>query len=453
MPNASIPATIAKYLGQRAPRYTSYPTAPHFTPAITATAYRRWLETLPEDATLSLYLHIPFCRKMCWYCGCNMQVINRHEPVTAYVETLLEEIASVARALGGSRRVRHIHFGGGTPNTLSARDLLHIDEGLRRAFDVDDDAEIAVELDPRTTAADLPRTLAAIGCTRVSIGVQDFDVGVQWAINRVQPVEMVRKLIDELRERDVEAVNLDLMYGLPHQTVQGLAQTIDTSVALRPDRFALFGYAHVPWMAKNQAMIDVEALPREEMRYLMGESAAKALNSNGYDRVGIDHFARPEDSLAHAAKAGTLRRNFQGYTADEGDILLGFGASAVSSLPQGYVQNAVRTDAYASAVSSTGFGTVKGRAVDRFDLACRAIIEAIMCQRPVNPARVAKDMSVSPSSLTDRPGLRALEEDGLIVWDRGTLVLSEAGKRLSRNVAAAFDCYLSTAEARHSKAV
>jgi oxygen-independent coproporphyrinogen-3 oxidase len=311
---------VSKYIGARVPRYTSYPTANHFSAQIGETDVRGWLGGIPEAAPLSLYLHIPFCRKMCWYCACNMKLAARYEPVAAYVERITAEIHLIADAIPGCRRVTHIHWGGGTPTVLSSEDFARVDQALRDRFDIASDADIAVEIDPRTLTEDAVETLRTIGCNRASLGVQEFDIGVQKAINRIQPCETVEEVTNWLRMKGITAINFDLMYGLPHQTSQMLSDTIRRAIRLEPDRIALFGYAHVPWVAKNQRMIETAAIPGADARFEMAEAASDLIQSLGYRRIGIDHFARPDDSLSRAARSGHLRRNFQGYTADDAEI-------------------------------------------------------------------------------------------------------------------------------------
>ena len=299
---------VAKYLHARVPRYTSYPTAPHFSAAVGEAALRSWFGDLPGNARLSLYLHIPFCRKMCWYCGCNMKLAARYQPIAAYVGRLIEEIHLVADALPGRLSVRHIHWGGGTPTTLSPQDFARVDDALRRRFTITEDAEIAVEIDPRTLTLETVEALARMGCNRASLGVQEFDEGVQRAINRVQPFETVARATGWLGDQGIGAINFDLMYGLPQQTAAMLARTVGKAVSLSPSRIALFGYAHVPWMAKNQRMMDDDALPDAEARFEMSQAAGDLIEGLGYQRIGIDHFARPDDSLAAAARSGASRQ-------------------------------------------------------------------------------------------------------------------------------------------------
>ncbi len=351
---------MAKYFSARVPRYTSYPTAPHFSAEVDAKRYESWLSRIDPNSELSLYLHVPFCRQMCWYCGCNMRVIARYSPVTSYVDTLIREIELVAQIVPKGVAVGHIHWGGGTPTALAPEDMVRIDETVKRHFNVGTGAEIAVEIDPRTFTAENAAALGKIGTTRASLGVQEFDEKVQTAINRVQPVSMIEATLALLREQGIHEVNFDLMYGLPYQTAETLKKTVELAATMKPHRIALFGYAHVPWMAKNQRMIPEEALPTPLMRFEQAEVAGDALAEQGYVKIGLDHFARPEDTMAVALKEGRLHRNFQGYTDDEGRTIVAFGASAISALPDGFAQNIVETGAYARAVNEGVLPIAKG---------------------------------------------------------------------------------------------
>jgi oxygen-independent coproporphyrinogen-3 oxidase len=449
-------SAIAKYFSARVPRYTSYPTAPHFSAAVDAERYRSWLEALDPKTELSLYLHVPFCRKMCWYCGCNMRVVARYDPVATYTQTLIREIELTAAMLPRRMGVRHIHWGGGTPTALSPEDMLRVDEAVRKHFDILRGAEIAVELDPRTFTRKNAEALGLIGCTRASLGVQELDENVQAAINRVQPLSMIQKSLDLLRKNRVTALNFDLMYGLPHQTAAALVNTVEQSVALGPDRIALFGYAHVPWMAKNQRMIPEEALPTPQMRFEQAKEAGDALAALGYERIGLDHFAKPGDSLAIAAREGRLRRNFQGYTDDDAKTLLAFGASSISALPQGYVQNIVETGAYSRAVMAGTLPVAKGVAFSGEDGLRAAIIERLMCDMEVDLAAVAAQFpALAPDFSSELAAVRTFVDEGLAELDGMRVRVKDAARPALRVVCAVFDTYLAAQSAapRHAAAV
>ncbi len=447
---------IAKYAGLRVPRYTSYPTAPYFSTDVGEDVYQGWLRELDSSEEVSLYLHVPFCRRMCWYCGCNMRLAARYDPIAAYVETLSAEISMIARALPGRMRVSHIHWGGGTPTAIEPDDFLRLTDLIHEHFDVKSGAQHAVELDPRTFKAEMAVALGKAGCTRVSLGVQEFDIEVQQAINRIQPFTTVKRTVDWLRENGVTDVNFDLMYGLPHQTVETLRATVEDCMELRPDRIALFGYAHVPWLAKNQRMIVESALPDSKARFNQSESAASRLVELGYERIGLDHFALPGDSLAVAAREGRMRRNFQGYTEDTAEVLIGFGASAISSGPAGYTQNITETGAYTQAVKEGRLPVAKGLALQGDDTLRRRVIELIMCDLHVDLAAVAVQFGEGADYFDGEiASLVPMADDGLIeIGERSVTVLEHARPAL-RIVAAAFDRYYTAANQmkRHAAAV
>jgi oxygen-independent coproporphyrinogen-3 oxidase len=344
-------------LNRNVPRYTSYPTAPHFQAAVGPDIYRSWLDSLDRGASLSLYLHVPFCAQLCLYCGCTTKVTLRRSPVEAYAERLIDEIGLLARAVG-QRRIAHLHWGGGTPSILGPEALGKIHATLARAFDLEETSEHAIELDPRHVTLPLVRSLAQIGVDRASLGVQDLNLAIQNAIGRVQPFETVKKAVAMLREVGITRINFDLMYGLPRQTLDDIRETIRQAHALSPSRLAVFGYAHVPWMKPHQRLIEEAALPGFGERQAQAAAAHAALLELGYQPIGLDHYARRDDELAVAAREGRIRRNFQGYTTDRADALIGLGASAIGRLPLGYVQNAPDIAGYSRAIAG---GTIRDR--------------------------------------------------------------------------------------------
>lgn len=445
---------LARHAARAVPRYTSYPTAPHFEADFPEATQARWLAELDPAEPVSLYLHVPFCAQMCWYCGCNMKLVARYEPVADYVEALLAEIDLTADRLPARLRVGHLHWGGGTPTTLAPNDLSRVMDRLAARFDVAPDAEIAIESDPRALTGPMARAIGRLGFTRASFGVQEFDPAVQAAINRVQPIAMVAEAVDRLREAGVGGVNFDLLYGLPRQTAATLLATIDVCRALAPDRIALFGYAHVPWMAKNQRMIPEEALPDGPARSIQSEAAARALMAADYVAIGIDHFALPRDPLAVAAREGRLRRNFQGYTTDRAETLLGFGASAIGRSPQGYVQNRSETGAWARDIRAGRLPVARGRALTPDDRLRAEAIEEVMCAGRVDLTALAERHGAEADWWRGaRPELEDLAADGVLTLTGARLALTDAGRPLARVVAAAFDAYLPRAAARHSVAV
>ena len=446
-----IPSAYATAL---APRYTSYPTAPHFTAKVSGEDYLAWLRRTGPAAPVSLYLHVPFCRQVCWYCACNMKLANREAPLADYARTLIKEIDLIADALPDRRMVSHIHFGGGTPTALAPDDLAVIMERLRDRFDILPDAEIAIEGDPRTLTDEMAEMIGAQGFTRASFGVQEFDPTVQKAINRIQPPEMVASAVERLRDAGVSAFNFDLIYGLPHQTEASIRQTVALAAEMRPDRAAIFGYAHVPWMAKRQRMIDEAALPGADARLRMAAAAAEAFAAHGYEPVGIDHFALPDDDLAIAARNGTLRRNFQGYTTDAAETLIPLGATSIGRTPEGYVQNIAETGAWSRAVEAGEAPIAKGLAFSGEDRLRGEVIEGLMCAGEADLAALGRRHGRGEHWWADaHADIARYEADGLLKLDRSKIVLSGAGKQLARVVASAFDEYMKRNAARHSVAV
>lgn len=447
------PELIARY-DQRVPRYTSYPTAPHFKPDITAETYASWLADLEPRRPLSLYLHVPFCAELCLYCGCNTAVTRSYKAVAAYVDCLEREIELVARHLPGCKDVSHIHWGGGTPTILSPGDLQRISRHLGAAFNVRPEAEIAVEIDPRTITLEHVEALAASGLTRASLGVQDFDPKVQETIRRIQPFEQTAQVASWLRQAGIDGLNLDLMYGLPFQTVESVKRSVGLALQLDPDRIALFGYAHVPWMKRHQALLPEEALPDAVARVEQREAAAEAFIDAGYVQIGIDHFAKPDDPMASRQRAGRLNRNFQGYTTDDAAALIGFGTSAIGSLPQGYVQNAPTTVAYREAVLKGRLPVARGVALSDDDRLRRTIIERLMCDFSADIDEIASQFRWSASDFqTEIDAIDELAKDGIVVRQGLSLTIPEQGRALVRNVCAVFDRYLDGGAQRHSRAL
>ncbi len=444
---------IRKYAAP-APRYTSYPTAPHFNAAIGDDTYRHWLEELPAGSTLSLYIHIPFCDRLCWFCACNTKQVRRYAPLERYLRSLHREIETVAGLIDGRARVAAVHFGGGSPTMLEPRDMIALDAQLRSRFRFLRDAEVSVEIDPNDMDEARFDALAAIRMSRASLGVQDFDVRVQKAINREQSFEATKAVVDAVRARGATSVNLDLLYGLPHQSETSVAATVEQALTLGPDRIALFGYAHVPWMKKHQTMIDEAVLPGPMERFRQFERAASAISAAGYDTIGLDHFAKPGDRMAIAFREGWLRRNFQGYTCERGEALIGLGASAVGQLPQGYVQNAPASADYERRVAGAGMAVVRGFELSGTDRMRAWVIERLMC-----------DLSFSRCDLLSRFGeaarpviseaeyLAAADKDGIFARRGNRFVVTARGRPFVRSIASAFDRYFGTGAGRHSAAV
>ncbi len=444
----------AQYGEERLPRYTSYPTAPQFSDTIGHEAYSEWLAAIPGGTTASLYLHVPFCRSMCWYCGCHTTITQRDAPIVDYLAVLRGEIGLVAERLSAPLPVRHVHFGGGTPTIMEPAEFIGLIDLMRQRFSLDGSAEIAVEIDPRTLTRTMTAALGEAGVTRASLGVQSFDPVVQRAINRIQSFEQTAKASDGLRQAGVRGINFDLIYGLPHQTVESCVETVRRSIELRPERFSVFGYAHVPTFKKHQRKIDEAALPDGAARYEQAEAIAEALIAAGYRRIGLDHYALPGDTMVQAQVDGVLHRNFQGYTTDPSDVLIGFGASAIGRLSQGYAQNEVVLGRYAEHISQGRLATVKGYALTADDRLRADLIERVMCDFRVDVAQICRRHATEPASLLEAiPRLKMLEQDGIIRLDENVLSVNDETRFLVRTVASAFDAYLGTSGRTHSRAV
>ena len=445
---------LVERYGINVPRYTSYPTAPHFHDGVQEATYRDWLAALEPTVPLSLYFHVPFCAEMCSFCGCHTKIVNRYEPVARYLETLEAEVDLVASALPGRFDAAFVHWGGGSPTMLRGDDWRRIHDHFHRAFNIGGDAEMAVELDPRTATQDYIRALAGAGVNRVSLGVQDFNDDVQVAIRRVQPFAMTAQVVAWLRDEGIDAINFDLMYGLPHQTVDIVLASIDQAISLKPSRIALFGYAHVPWMKSHQKLIDEAALPDAMVRFALAEAAAGALEAAGYRHIGLDHFARADDTLVRAQDAGLLRRNFQGYTADEASTLLGFGTSAIGALPQGYVQNDPDMRPYAAAIAAGRLPTRRGVALSDDDRLRRDVIERLMCDMTVDLDAVLRGHGMPLDTLdADMDGLEPLVSDGIVQIAGRRIDITPIGRPFARIAAATFDAYLASSRGRHAIAV
>lgn len=428
-------------LARLVPRYTSYPTAAQFTGAVGARELAAQLDAVSPSTSLSLYVHIPYCHDICWYCGCNTGGANRAARLAAYVEALEQEISLVSARLGGRGKVARIAFGGGSPNALPLLDFVRLQQQLLICFDACD-ARVSVELDPRGLDEKWIAALAAMGVDRVNLGVQTFAPHVQKAIGRVQPMESVEAAARQLRRRDV-AVGFDLMYGLPHQSQADLIQTLEQAIRLRPARVALFGYAHMPALLPRQRRIDDSALPDNAERFAMAAIGQETLLDAGYRAVGFDHFALPDDSLAITAENGALRRNFQGFTDDDSTILIGLGASAISSFPGVIVQNEKSAGRYRMLVSSGRMTANRGVRRTAADRRTARIIEDILCRQRADIGDVR----------TPLQRLEPFVARGLIALEGTRLTVLPDGQPYARAIAASFDAYLRPAEGRFSSAI
>ena len=444
----------AELLASRVPRYTSYPTAPHFHAGIDAATCENWLSQLPAKMPLSLYVHIPFCDTLCWFCGCHTKVVNVYSPVASYLDLIRVELTRVAKITGSGHPVTHIHFGGGSPTLLKPEDFAEIASQIRTHFAVARNAEFAVEIDPRGLSDAMITAMAKAGVNRASIGVQDIDPVVQRAVNRIQPFETTKAVIDKLRAVGIHNLNVDIMYGLPHQTVSHVEKTVEAMVSLSPNRLAVFGYAHVPHMKRHMSLIDEKVLPSTDERISQFDHAQSALIAAGYEPIGLDHFALPDDPMAIAARNGILSRNFQGYTTDRAPALIGIGASAISSLPQGYLQNETDVPKYRELIKAGKLPTARGVALTAEDKVRRAIIERLMCSLRVDLAEVAREHDFVPEHFShEMARLKELQRLGFVEIDAWKISVPADQRAAVRLVCAAFDEYLDPAAARHALAV
>jgi oxygen-independent coproporphyrinogen-3 oxidase len=381
-------------------------------------------------------------------------VTRRDDPIAIYASGLRTEADLVAEAIGQRLPISHIHFGGGTPTIMTPETFADLVGALRYSYFVLPDAEIAVEIDPRTLTEPMTKALGYCGVNRASLGVQSFDPAVQRAINRLQSFEQTALCVERLRRADVRRLNFDLLYGLPLQTVESCLDTVAKCIELRPNRFSVFGYAHIPSFKKHQRKIAEDALPDSIERHLQSEAIAEALVDAGYERIGFDHFALPDDKLAAAKREGRLRRNFQGYTDDSADTLIGLGASAIGRLPQGFVQNVVATRDYLERIAENRLATTRGYSFTGDDRFRADIIERIMCDMAVDLPRIAQLHGCdAKSAIIDRSRLDSLVADGAVTVDEERISVSEGAEFLVRSLASAFDAHLARSTATHSRAV
>lgn len=424
-----------------APRYTSYPTAVQFHNGINADFSKSALQNLSVEKPVSVYVHIPFCERLCWYCACRTQGTKSHRPVAAYLEGLLQEIKMLREMLPEGVRMGRLHWGGGTPTILLPDEVAVLANAIKDVFQVDDPFEFSVEIDPTLVDKDKISALSDAGMNRASVGIQDFDPKVQQAIGRLQSLEQTADCVADLRAAGIQSLNTDILYGLPHQTPESVNETLTRVQSLNPDRIALYGYAHVPWMAKRQQMIDEAALPGGPARRGLFDQMAERLETSGYDAIGIDHFAKPGDTLAAAAASGRLRRNFQGYTTDSCDTLIGLGASAISKYAEGYAQNAPRSSQYLRMVTEGGLATQRGVAISETDRMRARAIEMVMCDFKVDKTELEESFGPLTRAL-DKNIDDILLEYGRFVEPTDTgFTVHNKQRALARLIARKFDAY------------
>ncbi|WP_298252955.1 oxygen-independent coproporphyrinogen III oxidase [Bradyrhizobium sp.] len=440
---------VRRYAGYNVPRYTSYPTAADFTPAVTADEHAAWLGSLDGRESVSLYLHVPYCREICFYCGCNTKMAVRDDVIDAYRRALEVEINLVAGLMRQRPRIARLHWGGGTPSILGPRGLRSVATALRRQFSFDIGFEHAIELDPRRVTPALAKALSELGVTRASLGVQDVNPLVQAAIGRLQPLAVIETAIEHLRSVGITNLNFDLIYGLPLQTVESVRKTCNLVAAMAPDRIACFGYAHLPHLKANQRRIDEAKLPSQDQRIDQAEAMSEELTRAGYTKVGLDHFARPGDALPQAAASGKLHRNFQGYTDDASRVLLGLGASSISTFADGFVQNIADVPRYIRSIEAGSLASARGCWLDERDRQRALIIERLMCDFAVDLDAVAPNAGFRDEMAILAP----MQWDRLVEIDGAKLTVTQAGRAVVRVIAAAFDTYRRGEPAQFSRAI
>ncbi len=435
------------------PRYTSYPTAPVWKEGFGAEDYARVLEesaAAPRPAPLSLYLHLPFCEKLCYFCGCTVVITgSEHSLEEGYLDTLDREIEWVADRVGPDRPVVQLHLGGGTPTYFTPKNLTRLGRKLRERFVLDPDIEMGVEVDPRVTTREHLMALARLGFNRLSMGVQDFDPRVQTAVNRVQPYAATRDLVEKARSLGFPSVNMDLIFGLPFQTPESFSATIDQVLTIAPDRLAVYSYANVPWMKKHQNVL-APHLPDEKTKFQIFRTALERFSDAGYEYIGMDHFARPSDELARARANRTLHRNFQGYTTKAGTDLIGFGMSAIGSVGPAYVQNRRELPLWSEAVKHSGAATFRGFRLSEDDRLRRTVIGNLLCHGVVVKGEIEASFGVAfDEYFADALArLAPCAEDGLVELSKSEIRATVLGRVFLRNLAMPFDAYLETSPER-----
>jgi oxygen-independent coproporphyrinogen-3 oxidase len=442
----AIPIELLRKYDRPGPRYTSYPTAPIWNGAVDSETYRNTLKAASVNANqpLAVYCHIPFCRRRCFYCGCNTYVSNSQSRADEYLDRLIAEVETVAGLLGERRTISQFHFGGGTPTFLDIARLEKIIDAFGRHFTFADGCEKSIELDPRVTTVEQLRFLVSRGFSRASLGVQDFDPSVQEAAGRIQPEDRVREIYGHCRRLGFKGINFDLIYGLPNQTVEGFAKTIDKVIAMRPDRVAVYSFAYLPNLKSHQRLIDPEALPSTETKYRLFATSIEKFTSAGYRQIGMDHFALPEDELSQAQDDGRLHRNFMGYTVQAAEDMIGFGMSAIGYVQDTFFQNHSRLDEYKQKVVDAGLAVYRGMKLSHDDLVRQYVIASLMCNFRLRFEELEKRFAVDYREYfpTQHTALKPFIEDGFITVSDGGLEITPLGRTFVRNIAMTFDAYL-----------
>lgn len=429
------------------PRYTSYPPAPHFNEKFTYEDYLNEIvktnygENLPD---LSLYFHIPYCDTLCYFCGCNMIVTRNHDRMKEYIKYLKNEIDLLRQFINPERKVAQLHWGGGTPTSLNPDEINSLISYINQSFEFKDDAECGCEIDPRGLTKEHLIALREGGFNRISMGVQDFNEKVQKYVNRIQPEEMTRQVVEWVRELGFQSINLDLMYGLPFQTISTFEETLDKILEISPDRIAVFNYAHVPWMKKHQALIHPEDLPSPQEKLNILKLSIEKLTSNGYVFIGMDHFAKPEDDLAIALREKKLYRNFQGYSTNAGCDLYAFGITSISQLENVYAQNVKTEKEYFQALDNERIPIFRGYRLNEDDQIRRTVIMRLMCDFELNFNEVETKFKIDFKNYFQNSlkNLSEMVDDGLVEIYEDKIKVTEMGRLLIRNIAMKFDGFI-----------
>lgn len=443
----NVDVNLLKKYDRPGPRYTSYPTAPHFHDGIGTADYTEYVsanDRLKNDQDISVYFHLPFCDTLCYFCGCNMMVTRHPERIDEYIQYLIKEMDIFRQFIGSTRRIAQLHWGGGTPTSLSPVQIRRLGAAIRDRFQIKDNAELSVEIDPRDLTKDHMVALKDVGFTRCSMGVQDFDEKVQKAVNRIQPEDITRRTVAWARELGFESINLDLMYGLPFQTTDNFSATIDKALSFDPDRFAVFNYAHLPQMIKHQRLIKDDTLPAPDVKLQLLKLSIEQLTEAGYVYIGMDHFAKPDDELTIAMNKGTLHRNFQGYSTYAGLDLFAFGVSSISLLPDLYVQNHKKLKLYYEKLEGGELPIMRGYRLNEDDRLRRDVIMELMCNFRLIKSTIERKYGISfdvyfAESIEN---LKHLEKDDLVIIKKDRIEVTSKGRLLIRNVVMNFDAYL-----------
>lgn len=458
--NFNIDLDLLKKYDVPGPRYTSYPPAPHFSDKFTSEDFLNEIKATNSGKSLpnlSLYFHIPYCDTLCYFCGCNMLVTRNRARISQYVNYLKKEIDLLRQHILPDRKVAQLHWGGGTPTHLNPDEIFSLASYIRSSFPFIDNAECGCEIDPRGLTKEHLIALKETGFNRISMGIQDFDEKVQKAVNRIQSEELTRQVVEWIRELGFQSLNLDLMYGLPFQNLESFEKTIDITLSFSPDRLAVFNYAHVPWMKKHQKLIHPEDLPSPHLKLSILKMTIEKLTSNGYEFIGMDHFAKPNDELSIALKEKKLYRNFQGYSTHAGCDLYAFGITAISQLKNIYAQNFKSEKEYFKAIDEKRFPILKGYRLNRDDQIRRSVIMRLMCDFELNFCEIEKEYQISfkeyfANSLNN---LKEMSDEGLLVINDNSIKVTDMGRLLIRNIAMKFDGFIERQqdELKYSKTI